>query len=666
MLETEERFFTNFEDVFKEFKSVSPLTKPQLANKLASQIDLLSQSPKGLKFLFDKSLELEFAGFFQGTAWEHPRKQVPSLVRGTLMSGHPTSSFEIMSELRILAYASGMPGNGTISQAEARSFLEEVAVHNLEFAFDELREESRMRLTQQERRKIVMHFRFMLEKANLTGVKDKLAEEIWMVCEQRPIVTKSIRNLLQTIYHKMDLDSGSPVDKRLQYFVNAIYFPGSLVKQRPNFIQYKEYLKRASEEELKAEAVSMGKYLHDTGLSNPYLAMMLRYILQHEPQLLPDLLHLGSKGSEEWERYTEFITDLALTTFHEYNYRGIYGLKRMLERNLFYRRPVRAGLTNLKLISLHPQVKERLHATEENSVFHNGTTDKQLLIGALISILGQPLGVGQGNNPTCQSARGISMWAQHAPAKLINMITTIATANNLIMRFEESDLESLKLTKGLVEQLDPQLDAVSAMLVPHLDKIYGEMMRRASGRGDDPHKWVNPALYGHWVPTSFASPYSYLFNAIVDYKNFVRLFYASFHPAYNGGRQMVYPNPVGLFITTSRGDMLGFHAVSLLRISNKNDSGETRAYFLNPNNEGRQNWGQGIRPSVAGNGEKHGESSLPVNQFLARVYAFHYNSLYTEVYIDKVPESEVEEIQRLAKESWGKNYQWTNTPASAI
>jgi hypothetical protein len=283
---------------------------------------------------------------------------------------------------------------------------------------------------------------------------------------------------------------------------------------------------------------------------------------------------------------------------------------------------------------------------------------KQYLLGALIGILGQPIGVGQGNNATCQSARGISMWAQHSPAKLVNMVTTVATANNLIMRFENSDLESTMLGKGLVDQLDHKLDAVSVIMVPHLDKIYNEMMRRASGRGEDPHKWANPEMYGHWVRNGFASAYSVLTNTIQDYKEFVRIFYISYHPEFNGGKVMVYPNPVGLFITTSKGDMLGFHAVSLLRVS-ENDNGEVRAYFLNPNNEGRQDWGQGIQPTVYGNGERHGESSLPMHEFTARVYAYHYSQIDVKANLENVPEADIEKVETLAKESWGKNYVWS-------
>lgn len=656
MTETPTQVYHNFEESLNEFKEASSLTRQQKAQKLASQIDLITRSEEGMEYLYQKSLELEKAGLFQGTAWDSPERQVPSLVKGTLLSGHPNSSFEVMSELRLLAYANGRGEKGSLSPEEAKAFLEEVVVQNLEFAYDELTEESRAQLTQQERKKIVSHFRFLMEHAQLEGIKDKLADEMQMVVSQRPVVTQTVRNLIQTVYHKFKLDEQDATDRRLLHFVNALYKPAPLVDQHPKYEEYKTQLMGLTTEQVQEEATSIGRYLHKTGLTNAYLAILLRHCVAHEPTLVPLVLKLNGKGSSEYERHQDFVKTLVQDNFSQYNYRGIYGLKRMLERNLFSRRAVRAGLTNLKLINLHTEVEKRIL----KSVFEPSgeVSARQYLMGSLISILGQPLGVGQGNNATCQSARGISMWAQHSPAKLINLITTVATANNLIMRFENDDLESVKLGKGLVDKLDHKLDAVSVILVPHLDKIYNEMMRRASGRGEDPHKWANPALYGHWIQPDFASAYSYLTNSIQDFDAFVRLFYASFHPKYNGGREMVYPNPVGIFITTARGDMLGFHAVSLLRIAEH--AGEMRAYFLNPNNEGRQDWGQNIKPTVDGNGERHGESSLPLYQFMARLYAFHFNRLDAQSHLQEVPATEIKEVRSLAENSWGQSYQWNN------
>ncbi|MCB0584333.1 MAG: hypothetical protein KDD06_03260, partial [Phaeodactylibacter sp.] len=132
---------------------------------------------------------------------------------------------------------------------------------------------------------------------------------------------------------------------------------------------------------------------------------------------------------------------------------------------------------------------------------------------------------------------------------------------------------------------------------------------------------------------------------------------ASFHPQYNGGHHLIYPVPLGIFITDASATMLGYHAVSLLRIE-QSPAGEWRAYFFNPNSEGRQNWGQGIHPTVSGNGEFHGESSVPVHQFASRVYAFHYNNLRLEGIEENVPEAIVENVEKLARESWGRKYRW--------
>jgi len=656
--ETPEQVYINFENSFNNFKESTDLTKPLKAASLISQVEQLSHTHKGLEFLFNQCLELEAAGIFKDSVWENPQKQVPSLVKGTLLSGHPNSSFEILSELRILAYALGQKGNTPLSTNEAKTFLEEAVVHNLEFAYDELTEATRLKITPQERRKLVNHFQFLVGKAELDGIKEKLVQEIKMICEQRPVVTQNVCNLIQTIYQKIELDEKSDIDNKLQYYVNAIYFPAPIVKRYQKFGNYKKALARAKKETLELEATVMGNYLHETGLTNPYQAMLLSFLIEKKPELVNLLLHLNSKGVSEWERYRESAAELASKTFSEFNHIGIYGFKGMLEKSLFSRRVVRAGLTNLKLISIHPQVERRiLKSVMEPS---EEVSAKQYLMGAVIGILGQPTGVGQGNNPTCQSARGISMWAQHTPAELINMITIVTSTNNLVMRFENHELESLKLVKGLVGELDHNLDAVSVVLVPHLDKIYNEMMNRSANRGEDPHRWTNPAFYGNLVPVGFASPYSYLTKRIENFKSFVKLFYNVFHPLYNGSRELVYPIPVGIFITTSKGDMLGFHAVSLLRVAQNKKDNQYRAYFLNPNNEGRQDWGQDIKPSVYDNGEKHGESSLPFYQFIARAYAFHYNNLIAENQTEPVPEEEINNVEKLAKESWGKLYQWSN------
>ncbi|MBV6641796.1 MAG: hypothetical protein KI791_13825 [Cyclobacteriaceae bacterium] len=651
---SKERAFDNFERSYREFLEASDLTRPEKAARLASQIDLLSLTREGLSFLFRKSKELDQSDFFKDSAWNDPRKLVPGLVRGTMKAGHPSSSFEILSELRMLAYTRS--GTSEITKEEAHSYLEEVVVHNLDLALKVTSEETRESFSERELKKAFNLFGFLVSEMDLKGITEKLSEEIQMICKQRPVVTEKVRSLLHLVGHKFDLKGNSSHEKRLLLYVNAVYGPSPETLKRPSNEDYARFLNKCKEQVLEKEAHAMGKSMGSTGLVSQYHAILLTYLLSHPKyeHLVPPCLNLNDRGIAEWNKHNDFLRPLMLETVGIYNAQCIYGLARMLGRNLLSRRPVRVGLENLRRIQINPQVENRILKSNHDN--RGNVTAIQYLMGALIRVLGQPLGVGQGNNPTCQSARGISMWSQHAPAKLIDMVITVATKNNLVMRFENHDLVSNQLGKGLVEKLDYDLDGVSIVLVPHLDKIYNEMMRRASGRGEDPHKWVNPAMYGHWIQLGFASAYDYLTNSIVDFKGFLRIFYKSFHPEFNNGRQLSYPSPVGIIITSSSGEMVGFHAISLLRVD-KSPGGELRAYFLNPNNEGRQDWGQEIKPTVHGNGEKHGESSLRFEHFASRVYAFHYNTLDVDpgLFVD---DKVVGIVENLARQSWGKSYTW--------
>jgi hypothetical protein len=280
-----------------------------------------------------------------------------------------------------------------------------------------------------------------------------------------------------------------------------------------------------------------------------------------------------------------------------------------------------------------------------------------MLVAGTLAVLGSPLGVGQGRNPTCQAARGISLWAQHAAGLLIELLIAAARDDNIELPFESQTLHSGKLHGSKPLDLDLDLDPVSLVLVPHLDRLYDQLMKLVALRGEDGHKWVNPALYGRWVPTGFASVFSNpAQTTVAEYEDFVRRFFATHHPAYNDGHPLMYPNPVGLCITNSHGEYLGPHAVSLQRIE-PDPKSQLRAYFYNPNNEGRQNWGADVQPSVSGHGEVPGESSLPLHDFVARLYAFHYNP-YEEGDAYAVPEVELRRIEEAARNTWGRAFVW--------
>lgn len=645
-------------ELLEEFTSATSLTRPEKASRLMGQIDILCDSVEGLGLIYENIEDISVGGIFNESPWADPSKLVSRLVNGTLKSGHPNSTIELLSELRLLAIAKGKYKTDIISAEEAEVYIQEVLVSNLEFVFNDPVEETRLVMSDHELGKVHNLFKFISEQIHLDDVKDTLAEELTLICAQRPVVTEKQRKIIALVKEKIELDPNKEGDQKLLSFQRCLYRPTHRTAD-VKLENYNTVLEQLNNTDIYLEAQEMGESMLRYGLVSQFHAVLLKFLIEKEYfQTVPVCLGLSPIGETRWNEHVEYLSKLILKTVHIYNAQCIYGLAKMLENGIIAREAVRSGLSNIGEIKIHPEVETRILKSTTNP--HQSVSARQYLIGALFRILGQPLGVGQGNNPTCQSARGISMWSQHAPAKLINIVQTAAVTNDISFRFEGQEIKASVTGQGLVQTLDYNLDAVSVTLVPMLDRIYNEMMLRGSGRAEDPHKWVNPALYGQWIQIGFASAYDYFSNAIVDFDGFVKVFYAMCHPEYNGNHRLIYPNPVGIFITSSKGEMLGFHAISLLRVD-KDPSDEYRAYFLNPNNEGRQDWGQDIKPSVFGNGEKHGESSLPLHQFAARTYAFHFNDLEAADKVDNVPISEVEKVKTLAKDSWGKAYTWLET-----
>jgi hypothetical protein len=65
------------------------------------------------------------------------------------------------------------------------------------------------------------------------------------------------------------------------------------------------------------------------------------------------------------------------------------------------------------------------------------------------------------------------------------------------------------------------------------------------------------------------------------------------------------------------------------------------------------------RFAVAGNGEIPEESSLPFEDFLSRLYAFHYNP-YEEGDAFAVPGESVRRVEEKARRTWGRSYPWSD------
>jgi len=378
--------------------------------------------------------------------------------------------------------------------------------------------------------------------------------------------------------------------------------------------------------------------------------MLLRHLRGLRDDFIPLALGLSSTGVEVLQCYQEIVFELIDQVVHPETRQALYGLAVFLERGGLFTPSVASGLWRQLELKLCPAAASAL-----SEVFGDAHPPRVYLLAGVLSLLGQPLGVGQGNNPTCQSVIGLSMWAFNDADFLLQLVAWAARDDDVIMRFEGQRITSHHLEPGLAKEPPTDVDPVSLLLVPHLDRIYAEMGRLCGERDDDLHRWINPEMYGWWVGQDFLSVISCETGKIHDYHDFIRHFYACYHPYYNGSIPVIHPQPAGIAVTDSGGRLVGRHAITIIRVG-LDSHGEMRIYFYNPNNDSGQDWGQGINCSTQNHGERAGEASLPFAEFASRLCVFHYDSRELgDVLL--VPEIDVKRAVELGRTSWAANYE---------
>lgn len=641
-----------FEKALDDLDQAASFVKSKYQTDVYQEANRLIEMEDGFEHLFAQAHRFEQAGVFQDGPWESADKLQPPLVAGSLRAKGLPMIIEVLSELRMLAIAEGKATNPTVSKEMAEDFLNEVMVLNLDILFPDASESTRIE-DNENSEKAQKLFQFLISHLSSKALVKTLIYEINRLTAQRPIMIKRTVSMIQTAKQMTDTDSDPEDQKNLQKYIAALEGPSPLSNKYKDLNTYRSQLKELERNDLISESVALAKSMRTTGLVAPHHATLIRFLSKRMPGLLTYALALNSKGLANLEENQELVQQIIRAAIFPGTRQAIYGLSLMLERGVLSHSPVAPGLRRLIELDIRPDVRKNL---QQAGQMGEGLTANSILVAGTIQVLGQPLGVGQGLNPTCQAARGISLWAQHAPGFLLEIIPRAARDGDIDFTFEGQSIHSEHLQGGLAPNLHTELDPVSLVLVPHLDRIYSEMMSRVALRGDDGHRWVNPAFYGNWVQKGFNSAFDPLTGYVLDYPGFVKLFYATHHPEYNDDYELIYPNPVGIFITNVHGKLLGLHAISITRIA-KDPSEEYRVYFYNPNNDGSQNWGQSIEPSVQGYGEEEGESSLPFDQFTSRLYAFHYNP-YEQGDAYAVDTNIVNSIHALAKESWGKDYTW--------
>ena len=578
----------------------------------------------GLALLRERIGALDEAGVFLGSDWGQPEQLLPALARQALHSPDPaTVVIEVLSELRFLAVAEEAYPQPPVSPAAAHNHLVRIVALNLPILFGLAGEAER----QQEAHLAAIArqtLAFVVDRLGFDQVIDELIVEIWRILEQRPVQVEPVREMIAQIarcLHDPAIDLGGS-GRGAERLVSSLFGPTRACSEDPGVDVYAERLAAMDEVALQGEVMGLARSMHDTGLVSPYHAVAVRHLLDsNRGSLLPDVLGLSSTGRDCLLCYQGLIHALAEAAIHPQSCQALYGLALMLERGILYQPPLAPALWRQLGLVLAPAARERLLG-----VYGDQPPPAQRLVAGVLAVLGQPLGIGQGNNPTCQSARALSMWSYSDPDYLLQMVAWAARDDEIIMHFEGEGISSRAAQSPAAPVLGFDLDPVSLLVVPHLDLIYGQMMQRCVGRQEDPHCWVNPEFHGWWAGRGFRINVDVATGRLAALEDFLRHFFACYHPYYNGNQPLIHPQPAGIAITDSAARFIGWHAITILRVALDQDE-VMRVYFYNPNNDGGQDWGDGVVVSTAGRGERFGESSLPFTEFAARLYIFHFDPL---------------------------------------
>lgn len=627
-----------------------PFAKQRHQRPVLDVVGRLAPAPGGLDAVLARAGRMERAGLFSGSDWAMPTALLPHLTCQTLESeDRLLNALEIASLLRFLAVATGREQVAGLDQDYARHFLTQVLALNLPRFFEFSDEASRARGAQTTL--VTRLLQFIAEHVGLRDVLGVMVAEIWRILEQRPVQIGPVKDMITQIAVALNRQGSEPGSERLgaERLISALFGPTAETLDDPGLALYRERLEYMDDAGLSREAMGFARSMHDTGLVSDYHVAFLLWALDYPDRpLVPEAMGLGSTGLDCWRHYRGLVEELIRASVTPATPQALYGVAMLMERGVLHHAPIAPALKRVLRLELTPAVRDRIELGFGREV----SAETQILAG-VVQVIGLPLGVGQGANPTCQSARAISMWALNDPDYLLHLVVQAAEAETLLMQFEGKPINSADLPAGLAGFGPIDADPVSVLLVPHLDRNYAEMGRRCAGRPGDPHRWINTEFHGWWVARDCAVAVDVATGLLDDYPQFVRRFYESYHPGYNGDRPLIHPQPAGIAFTDSTGTFIGWHAITLLRIA-EGRSGEMRVYFYNPNNDSGQDWGLGVTVTTSGNGERHGEGSLEFEQFLSRLYLFHDQPLRPEG-AAPVPDEAVERVQAMAVESWAGN-----------
>jgi hypothetical protein len=642
-----DRLAATLEGPLAHLGQARPFAKPRFQAQVLDVAGRLLAVPGGLERLHALAPRMDAAGLFAGPDWDAPANLLPGLVAGTLDHGAPaTVTTEVVSLLRLLAVATGDAEHPSIHTAAARRFLTQVLALNMRRFFGPADEAARAAGDRQA--SIDAVFRYLAEQVGFQDVLGELVDEIWRILRQRPIQVAHAKDMIAQIAITLSERGNEIGDKRLgaDRLVSALFGPTAACMGDPGLDRYRERLAVMDESDLRHEAQGLARAMHDTGLVSDYHAAFLVWVLDTEHDgMIADTLGLGTTGRDCLQRHRGLVIDLIRRAVRPETAQALYGMSRMLDRGILHHAPIAPAFRRQLELEPCPAVAERLSMAGLHAA-----RPADLLLAGCIQVLGLPLGVGQGANPTCQSARAIAMWAHNDPDYLLHLVAQAARFDTVMMHFEGRAINAADLPAGLALGAPLDADPVSVALVPHLDRIYAEMGRLCAARNNDPHIWINPEFHGWWVGRACAVAVDVPTGALAGIEDFIARFHAAYHPEYNGGEPVIHPQPAGIAATDAAGRFVGWHAITILRVARDHED-EMRVYFYNPNNDSGQDWGDGAVVSTHGFGERFGEASLPFGTFASRLYLFHESGMRLTM-ASRPPREVLERIALHVRRTW--------------
>ncbi|MGY6411426.1 MAG: hypothetical protein ACXIUV_10440 [Alkalilacustris sp.] len=643
----------NLDRQIAQLAGASPAAKVAYTGRVIDAAARVLRHPAGLPELAERAGSLDQAGLFAGTDWATPAALLPGLVGNTLRHGDgPTVVLECLSLLRLLRAAKAEQDSATVPAEHAHHFLTQVLALNLDRLSGSMAEADRL-AAHGLGAAVDRLLAFLMDELGAGNLLAPLVDEVWRLLSQRPLQVDPIKSMITQIAVALAQGRLAPGEAHLgaDRLISALFGPSGLSRDDPGLEPYLRRLDSADDPTLQSEATAMARAMHDTGLVSDYHAALVGWLVETgRGGLLPHALGLSSTGVDALRCYEPLVHCLIRESVRPATGQAVLGLALMLERGILYAPPVAPSLWRLLELPLSP-------ASESALLAACGPAEpaRVRLLAGVLMLLGNPLGIGQGNNPTCQSARALAMWALNDPDYLLWLLTNVLRHDRLVLHFEGQPLDSADLPPGLVSGTPLDADPVSVLLVPQIDRLYAEMGRRVAHRGEDPHRWINPELHGWWVGREFHIAVDIATGKLSDHAGFLRRFHVGYHPMHNGNQIVIHPQPAGIAVTDSLGRFVGWHAIAITRVA-LDRSGEMRVYFFNPNNDSGQDWGCGVVVSTAGKGERFGEGSLPFGQFASRLYLFHDDGLGLGQTVP-VPDATIAEIEAMARDSWAADRQ---------